>query len=274
MARLPKPSPQMKAATRFFSDYKYVIGYVAAFSTFPALLDILFAIGPPWPHSTSVSMFSSVVALTVLVFAFGVLRHSKKISRLISVSAVGTLISLGIYIFLKAFFVFNAPDWRHQDARGLIVRAEVAASFGPGFGVDDALAGAEFDAYKVYVPWTVDAIRCAMLVSWLLLFLSLSALVSVFVLKQHEDYESQKRRSKSGSRGSAKAGGSKMIADNAKAEPPSTADPAAGNASGVDDDKSDFPADNGPSKQPDGPIESGPALETNQPTDATKHGRG
>lgn len=239
MARLPKPSPQMKAAAQFFSDYKYVIGYVAAFSTFPALLDILFAIGPPWPHSTSVSMFSSVVALTVLVFAFGVLRHSKQFRRLISLSAIGTLLTLGVYIVLKAFFVFNAPDWRHQDARGLIVRTDVAEALGPGFGIDDALAGAEFDAYKVYVPWTVDLIRCAMLASWLLLFLSLSALVSLFVLKQHEDYESQKRKSKPGSRGSARAGRSKVTTETKESD---------------EGDQSDLPSGDG-RQQPDGPVE-------------------
>jgi len=92
------------------------------------------------------------------------------------------------YILLHAFFVDDAPDSRHQEAAGFIVRPEIQKVLDqePETTIRDLWKGAEYDPTAVWVPWTVYSVRSVLIFSWFGLFGGLSFVASAFLLLQEK----------------------------------------------------------------------------------------
>jgi hypothetical protein len=101
-----------------------------------------------------------------------------------------------VYIVLKGLFVYNAPDFRHQEAGGFILRPSIerVVEENPGITWGELLDGAEYDPTRIWVEWTVNTVRISLLIAWLAFFGAISFVLSVFVLLQHYRHEDRKRK--------------------------------------------------------------------------------
>lgn len=178
---------------RFLRDYR-VIWYLIGFGAAPYLLDLIFAVGPPWPQATGVAAFTSLATWLVLFYSYSIWDDLKKagLRQLVKVFTSIAGCSLVIFIILKAFLCMDAPDFRHQEAVGWVLQPNVVKLLRhyeqagqPSPTIQDLFEGAEYRPERIWTEGTVNTSRVALLLSWLLLFGSVSTLISVFVLIQH-----------------------------------------------------------------------------------------
>ena len=106
-------------------------------------------------------------------------------SRL-SLLAVLTLALLLLYIILKAYFVYDAPTAKDQEAAGFILRSSIRRLLTEDrkMTIEDVRIGSEYNPMQIRVPWTVATVRVALLMAWLGLFNFLSMASSAFLLVQ------------------------------------------------------------------------------------------
>ena len=174
----------------FFTDYGKLAAMTLGVGAIPTVLDLISAIGPPWPQRHAVAMFTSVMSWIVLPWGFTSWRtiSATKLKTRLSLFAILTSLFLLIYILLKAVFVYNAPTEWNQEAAGFILQTKIQSLLDqvPEMSLLDAVRGAEFDPNEIWVPWTVAVVRGGLLVTWLLLFACLSLGSSAFLLFQEK----------------------------------------------------------------------------------------
>lgn len=172
----------------FVSANKEVLVGIITFGAAPVLLNWIFAIGPPWPHATGVAAFTSVVTWLEMMYAFSAWeRLSAARLRLLCKVFVGIAsCALVLYVFLNACFVYDAPDYRHQEAGGFLIKPEVQLLLqsNPEKSLEDLLESAEYKPARVWIGWSVSVVRAGLLIGWLAFFCSLASVISSFVLLQ------------------------------------------------------------------------------------------
>jgi hypothetical protein len=192
----PKPSTALAPFFAFVADYRSIILYILGLGAMPLLLDFIYAVGPPWPQSTAVAAFTTLVSWLVLLYSYAMWDDLKKtnLRQLIGWMAPLATLSLVVFIFFKAFFCMNAPDYRNQEAVGWELQSDIQALFDkldndhqPRPTFEELFEGAKYKPYKIWKEWTVNTSRTALLLSWLALYASVSFVVSIFVLMQHEN---------------------------------------------------------------------------------------
>jgi hypothetical protein len=123
-------------------------------------------IGPPWPGP------AKLAALGALVLGFAVLGANRggpagRLGR----AALGALAPalLATYLALSAAFVYDAPTPDHQEAAGFRLRPTMVALLreSPSTTVEELVKGSEYNPNEVWEPWSVAAVRLALLASWL-----------------------------------------------------------------------------------------------------------
>src|SRR5690242_1823199 len=128
------------------AQYKSLLVYTVSFGIGPWLVDWLLAIGPPWPQSSAVSAFTSLVAMLVLIFCFSQWERLKYVSyqKMLRWLIPIAFVAIVVYISMKGAFSYNAPDFYHQEAVGFALKEEVKEVLRehPEMSVEDVFAGA------------------------------------------------------------------------------------------------------------------------------------
>ncbi|MBV9126343.1 MAG: hypothetical protein JO112_23590 [Planctomycetes bacterium] len=171
----------------WFSNYKNLVLTLLSVSSLPPLTSLLLKIGPPWPGDAAAATVCIIVNMVCLLYIYNSrAHHESNVRRLrrFKVIAVGFLSSLLIYMLLKVFLCYNAPDWRHQVAGGLILQEDIRGLLrvNPQLNMTDLLQASDFNPEHLWVSWTVRLVQWLILVNWVFVYVFLSAAVGYSVL--------------------------------------------------------------------------------------------
>ena len=176
----------------YFADFKKLFGVILALAAAPFLLDLVFGIGPPWPHRRGVILLTSIGAWVMLLWSYSLWRLAplKDLKSRLTPCAAVAVGSLMVYLLLHAFFVYDAPDSRNQEAAGFLLQPKIK-EYLPNLTAKsltfmDLVAGEGYDPNEIWVPWTVALVRYGLIISWLCLFGGLSLVASSFLLLQEK----------------------------------------------------------------------------------------
>ncbi|GAC1467054.1 MAG: hypothetical protein NVSMB9_08250 [Isosphaeraceae bacterium] len=176
----------------YFADFKKLLAMIIALGAAPTIMDLVFTIGPPWPHRRGIILLTSLGAWVLLLWSYSAWRKTsqKVLKARLSACAVAAASSLLVYILLHAFFVYDAPTYKNQEAKGFLLRPEIQglllSKAKSGGTIEDLLEGAEYVPTVIWVSWTVYLIRYLLMSTWLILFGSLSLVASAFLLLQEK----------------------------------------------------------------------------------------
>jgi len=100
------PDPNANPLDPFWvivNQYRSLLVYIIGFGAGPWLVDWILAIGPPWPQSTAVSAFTSLVGMLVLIFSYSQWEQLRDIEyrSLLRYLVPVAFASLIIYIMFK-----------------------------------------------------------------------------------------------------------------------------------------------------------------------------
>jgi len=210
MSQLPDTSV-LGYFRQHLGDFRRLAYWMIALGSCPPILDLLFNIGPPWPHRTGVAAFTTIWLWAALLFTYsqwqivGLERLRKRTAWLF----ISTILFFAIYIFLGSFFIVDAPTSRHQIARGFFLKPEWQDVLKEGRFPDgeafpvasehDLLAAVQWKADVIYPMWTVAITQSLLLIAWLFSFGSLAALSSTFILTEQKKKSNRARREQSNS---------------------------------------------------------------------------
>jgi hypothetical protein len=148
-----------------------LVGVAICLVMLSLLANFVFFVGPPWPDRKKGALITVLVTLSTLAWCHATWRpkNPRFLSRVFGLLAGGLLAT---FLVLTALFVYDAPDARNQEASGFIRSAPVEELLksDPSMTIDDVVRGSEDDPNQVWVPWTVAAVRLALLSSWLGMF--------------------------------------------------------------------------------------------------------
>ena len=154
----------------------------AALPFFASLIEIT----PPWPPA--IAILTAIVNLIAVILAYQLFRTSSRrvINRLmVALTAILLFLSV-IYLILLSEMTFRAGT--AADAI-VMVKGFVCTSYGnifeecPWLG-DKELKLAEWTPEVLWTSWSITITRIALVVSWLGCFLSLSVILSSFIVHQ------------------------------------------------------------------------------------------
>jgi hypothetical protein len=169
--------------TSFLRRNIKVLGGMAAYATVPPLLNLVTS--PPWPDRKSVAFLSSAAGYLLAVRTFVSKRTAPKSTLRASTESLArkSLAVMLVYIALCGCFLYDGGSSRNKVAGGFLLRTDVAQKIAEtNMSKQDALGGEEYDAAKVWQPWTVTFMNYVFLGVWLLFIGVLSRFVATFVL--------------------------------------------------------------------------------------------
>ena len=122
-----KTSPAQPGFGGFLQRYGRLLAALLAVSSSPLLTSLVVRIGPPWPEEAGTSALVCIVNVVLLMFIYlntATARpaSSKRVVNLLAITFVTTLV---MYVGLKSFCCYDAPDWQHQVAGGFVLRSEI-----------------------------------------------------------------------------------------------------------------------------------------------------
>ncbi|MGE3241918.1 MAG: hypothetical protein AB7G28_00750 [Pirellulales bacterium] len=177
-------------------DYRTLVAWLLGLGTLPPIVGAIGKIGPPWPDVRGIGVYTSLMLWVVLVTSYQRWQDSS-LDRLTTLNGrllVVTIVFAVAYLILNGMFVVDAPTSSNRIAKGFLLRTnqqkvleEGKFPDGEPFPVgseEDLLKGNQWNARKVYVPWTVGAVEVALLSCWVAGFGTLGALSSVFILSE------------------------------------------------------------------------------------------
>ncbi len=146
------------------------------------LADRWFGIGPPWPPAAQTALFT-FLAMGVAWFANDAAMRGDVFNRRTPrwlMAATGA--ALIVFLLLMSLFTIPAPAWPNLESRGLWLQDPIAKNMQlhPGKTVQDEFEGEGYDPLAIWEPWTVTAVRSALLLSWLSMAAGVAALADCF----------------------------------------------------------------------------------------------
>jgi hypothetical protein len=169
------------------SDFKnissYVVGGTAAA---PLAVSLATELGPPWPAGLSLITSLTELVVMIAIFHFWFNESLEQLSKKISFALILIVVSLFSYLFLVNTFVFEYPTTKNKEARGFVLNASIKKlAQDPEFDTPDKLLeGYEYDAKKIWEPWSITIINLLLVACWLTFFVSLSIFMGTFVMYQ------------------------------------------------------------------------------------------
>jgi hypothetical protein len=154
---------------------------------------------PPWPPG--IAAITALVELVCLVLVFQFMHGSGRATnnRIIAVGALVLGLTGLLYLLLFASFTYEIPSDRSRDVAGFLCRQDVprAVLEECPFVSIERLADAEYSGELIWQLWTIYAMRVAIALTWLGLFISLSLLIGTFILFQSRPHHRRRLTSSS-----------------------------------------------------------------------------
>ena len=175
---------------RTIKDYYKFLAAMTALASANAVLDLVLAVGPPWPERNGTVTLTVALTWVGLLWSFIHWRGASKtrIKRWFSRVSLCFIPLLFIYITLNSFFVYDTTKPTYKVASGFIRRAATIRTMEkyPSMSIPELLEGAAYDPREIWEAWTVSVVEVLLLSSWILLFADLSLCFSSFLLYLEE----------------------------------------------------------------------------------------
>lgn len=142
-------------------------------------------VSPPWPPG--VLVITSVAELLVLmaVFNFFFPSGARTLDRLMIAALVVLCAAFVGYLLLFSNFTHPHPKTQRLLVLGYEpLNEDVRQAFAEGYTNEQALEENEFMPAKVWTERSITHVRIGILLAWLLVFISLSAFIGLFVMAQ------------------------------------------------------------------------------------------
>jgi hypothetical protein len=148
----------------------------------------LVSLSPPWPKG--IVAITSTVELVTLGFVYQFLRESKQrtINRVLAVTAAALAVAGSAYLIGNSLYTFEAPTTKERFVKGYVCTANARIVYQakcPDLDIDD-LAGAGYEAERLWTEGSITTVRFALDALWLGAFIALSALLGAFVVYQSQ----------------------------------------------------------------------------------------
>lgn len=187
---VPEASGPLADFWKFCRDFKSVTAWIAKAAVAAPLVDIVVNVGPPWPSRIAVSILVCVIEVVVLMYSFEFWRQGRARMRGIRAVLRGSTavfsVVLILYLFLFATFVVDVPDGWNRVVIGYQMHPDVAelVASNPSEWTPKELMLQFHDEMAVWTPASVNVVRTAVLVAWLLLWSLLAVIIASFVSLQ------------------------------------------------------------------------------------------
>jgi hypothetical protein len=140
-------------------------------------------VGPPWPSRMVADLVGGLINALTFAVVWQLVRTAgaERLKRHLLMAGAAGAASFALYAALFGFFVVDAPTAHDQDVRGFRVQPEVASLIEktPGLTLATVLEGAENRPDRVWELWTIVVARVCLLAGWLVLNVSLAAIVAL-----------------------------------------------------------------------------------------------
>jgi hypothetical protein len=148
----------------------------------------LVSLSPPWPKG--IVAITSTVELVTLVLVYQFLRESKQrtINWVLAMTAMALAIAGSAYLIVNSMYTFEAPTTKERFVKGYVCTANARIVYKakcPDLDMDD-LAGAGYEAGRLWTEGSITTVRFALDALWLGAFIALSALLGAFVVYQSQ----------------------------------------------------------------------------------------
>jgi hypothetical protein len=167
----------------FAGDFHSLSALVAKGTVALPLVALVTEVGPPWPPGIALATSFAQLLVLVLLFQFWHRAAQHRFRRGVVLAASLLFASFFLYLVLLNALVVDIPG----DVRGVVgfvVRPDVRPLLGVDFSALHALESAEYDAAQVWTTGSLAAARITLAASWLLLFVSVTGVLGLFVLGQ------------------------------------------------------------------------------------------
>jgi hypothetical protein len=162
------------------------------------LVDVITAIGPPWPPG--IVFITPIVEVVALIYIFEYwwpeAWDKAKVEAFYRRRMRGALaiiiLSLTLYILLLAFLSYSPPWERNRFAKGFSLTPTAQVGVDSGISPDTILRQNNWDPTTVWTSSSIHVTEIAFLLTWLLFFVSLSLYVGTFVLAQRRSESSRR----------------------------------------------------------------------------------
>jgi len=168
-------------------NFRYLSTWIAGASLAAPFVIALIDVVPPWPKK--LSGITAIVELVVLIFTFQAFRGAsrKKTNRRMKIAMIVAGCCALIYLSLFVRYTFVIPTTKEIGIKGFVCTPEAKAVFhGCDFDDEEALASAEYEAHRIWTPWSIDVIRLGLLCLWIALFWTISFFIGLFIVYQHD----------------------------------------------------------------------------------------
>jgi hypothetical protein len=148
----------------------------------------LVSLAPPWPKG--IVAITSVVELVTLVFVYQFLRESKRrtVNCVLGLAAASLAGAGSAYLIVNSMYTFEAPTTKERFTKGYVCTGNARLVYKtrcPDLDMDD-IAGAGYEAERLWTERSITVVRIALDVLWLGTFIGLSVLLGTFVVFQSQ----------------------------------------------------------------------------------------
>lgn len=172
------------------TDFRSVTSLVAKGVVAAPFADILLrqfdvGISPPWPPG--VLIITSVAELLVLMALFNFFFRSKAktLDRLMIAALLLLCVTFIGYLLLFSHFTEPHPKTQKLMVLGYEpLNEDVRQAFAEGYTNEQALEENEFTPTKVWTEASITNVRIGLLLAWLVVFITLSTFIGLFVMAQ------------------------------------------------------------------------------------------
>jgi hypothetical protein len=177
--------PRLTTFSDYAKDFKSVYSVTAKGASAAPLADYFLKIGPPWP-AYAIPPATTIVELICLVciFQFFLKKEKAKLSQYLIISVIVFFLSSYLYLGMTSSYTFRQPKTGELMVKGFELTPEVKRVIGPDYPPEDALKGNRYDPEGVWTTRSITAMRLSLVAIWLLMFVSLSSFLGMFVVIQ------------------------------------------------------------------------------------------
>lgn len=168
-------------------QYQKLLAWAVAVAATPFAMSLA-SLAPPWP--AQIAPITAIAQLAVLILIYQLFRRSSRrtVNRIISLSFIALFLTSFLYLTLLLSFTYQLDGSTARFARGFICTPIAKARYSdlcPFLG-GDQLNGVEYVATRLWTETSISMVHLTLIASWTLAFMTLAALVGMFVVYQQK----------------------------------------------------------------------------------------
>jgi hypothetical protein len=141
---------------------------------------------PPWPKQITLIAGVADLVVIILVFQYFGSATRKRINRALAFGSAILVVAALIYLFVFTRYTFVIPPNNTKEVKGLSYTQNAKLVYGRQIADDEneILSAMEYKADRLWQAWSIAMMTDILNGLWVLLFATLSAVISLFIFFQ------------------------------------------------------------------------------------------